>query len=126
MLATVQTSSGRRVRVPQRTSRTRPRGHDCGAKQVNDNAGCRVSPRQSTGNRVRTYSLGKVMSEDVLTKELQPDPIDQPRRRLFATAGMTLAAAQLGVIASAAAQTGKAASKISAIKPGMNTSFKSL
>jgi hypothetical protein len=30
------------------------------------------------------------------------------------------------VIASAAAQTGKASSKVAAIKPGTNTSFKSL
>jgi pimeloyl-ACP methyl ester carboxylesterase len=39
---------------------------------------------------------------------------------------MTVAAAQLGIITSAAAQTAKAASKLSAIKPATNTSFKSL
>ena len=66
------------------------------------------------------------MSEDVLPRELQTEMIDQPRRRFFGAAAMTIAAAQLGVIASAAAQTGKAASKLPAIKPGTNTSFKSL
>src|SRR5271157_5098102 len=58
------------------------------------------------------------MSED--------ETIDQPRRRFIGTAAMTIAAAQLGAIASAAAQTGEAASKVAAIKPGTNTSFKSL
>jgi pimeloyl-ACP methyl ester carboxylesterase len=65
------------------------------------------------------------MSEDLLPRESHTETIDQPRRRLFGTAAMTIAAAQLGVIASAAAQTGKAAS-VPAIKPGTNTSFKSL
>jgi len=58
------------------------------------------------------------MSED--------ETIDQPRRRFIGTTAMTIAAAQLGAIASAAAQTGEAASKVAAIKPGTNTSFKSL
>ncbi len=66
------------------------------------------------------------MIKDVLTSELQAEIIDQPRRRFFGSAAMTIAAAQLGVIASAAAQTGETASKVSAIKPGMNTSFKAL
>jgi pimeloyl-ACP methyl ester carboxylesterase len=66
------------------------------------------------------------MSEHVVTRESQPEMIDQPRRRFFGTAAMAIAAAQLGVIASAAAQTGKAVAKIPAIKPGTNTSFKSL
>jgi pimeloyl-ACP methyl ester carboxylesterase len=65
------------------------------------------------------------MSEDLLPRESHTETIDQPRRRFFGTAAMTIAAAQLGVIASAAAQTGKAAS-VPAIKPGTNTSFKSL
>jgi len=66
------------------------------------------------------------VSEDTLSRELQPEKINQPRRRFFGTAAMTVAAAQLGIITSAAAQTAKAASKLSAIKPGTNTSFKSL
>ena len=66
------------------------------------------------------------MSEDALTGELKTETIDQPRRRFVGTAAMTIAAAQFGVIASAAGQTGKAASKVPAIKPGTNTSFKSL
>jgi pimeloyl-ACP methyl ester carboxylesterase len=56
----------------------------------------------------------------------QAETIDQPRRRFFGTAAMTIAAAQLGMIASAAAQTSKIASKVSPIKPGTNTSFKAL
>src|ERR1700746_175092 len=66
------------------------------------------------------------MTEDVLTRELQTETIDQLRRRFFGTAVMTMAAAPLGVIASAVAQTGKAVSKVPAIKPGTNTSFKSV
>jgi pimeloyl-ACP methyl ester carboxylesterase len=66
------------------------------------------------------------MSEDVPTTGSQTETIDQPRRRLFGTAAMTIAAAQLGVIASAASQTSETASKVPAIKPGTNTSFKAL
>jgi pimeloyl-ACP methyl ester carboxylesterase len=66
------------------------------------------------------------MSKDVLTKELQTETIDQPRRRFFGTAAMTIAAAQIGAIASATAQTGNSAPKVPAGKPGANTSFKSL
>ena len=65
------------------------------------------------------------MSRNVLTKELQTQTIDQSRRRFFGAAAMTMAAAQLGTIATAAAQTGKVAS-LPAIKPGTNTSFKPL
>jgi pimeloyl-ACP methyl ester carboxylesterase len=66
------------------------------------------------------------MSNNVLTRELQTETIDQPRRRFVGTAAMMIAAEQLAVIASAAAQTGKAASKVPAVKPGTNTSFKAL
>jgi pimeloyl-ACP methyl ester carboxylesterase len=66
------------------------------------------------------------MSEDVLIRHLQTETIDQPRRCFFGTAAVTVAAAQLGLIASAAAQTSKASSKVPAVKPGTNTSFKSL
>jgi pimeloyl-ACP methyl ester carboxylesterase len=66
------------------------------------------------------------MSEHVVIWESQTETIDQPRRRFFGSAAMTIAAAQLGVIASAAAQTSETASKVSAIKPGTNTSFKAL
>src|SRR5262245_19479852 len=45
-------------------------------------------------------------------------------RRFLATAAMTIAAAQLGIIGSAAAQSSKAS--VPAIKPGTNTSFGSL
>jgi len=52
------------------------------------------------------------------------DEIDHHRRRFFGTAAMTIAAAQLGMIGSAAAQTGKAKSAgVPAIKPGTHTSF---
>jgi pimeloyl-ACP methyl ester carboxylesterase len=66
------------------------------------------------------------MIKDVLASELQAETIDQPRRRFFGAAAMTIAAAQLGVVASAAAQTSETASAVSAIKPGTNTSFKAL
>jgi pimeloyl-ACP methyl ester carboxylesterase len=55
------------------------------------------------------------------------EEIDQRRRRLFGTAAMSIAAAQLGLLDSAAAQSGKTtASKVPALKPGTNTSFKSM
>ena len=55
------------------------------------------------------------------------EDIDQQRRRFVGTAAMTIAAAQLGMIGSAAAQAGKAKSaNLPAIKPGTNTSFASL
>ncbi len=47
--------------------------------------------------------------------------IDQDRRRFLGTAAMAVAAAQLGMIAPAAAQAAK--TKLPAIKPGTNTSF---
>jgi pimeloyl-ACP methyl ester carboxylesterase len=52
------------------------------------------------------------------------EEINHHRRRFFGTAAMTVAAAQLGMIGSAAAQSGKA--KLPSIKPGTNTSFGSL
>jgi len=58
------------------------------------------------------------------TNERSED-IDHRRRRFFGTAAMTLAAAQLGMIGSAAAQSPNPA-RVPAIKPGTNTSFASL
>lgn len=53
-----------------------------------------------------------------------PETINLPRRRFFGTAAMTFAAAQLGMIGSAAAQSGKTKpSELPAIKPGTNKSF---
>jgi pimeloyl-ACP methyl ester carboxylesterase len=49
------------------------------------------------------------------------EKIDQDRRRFFGTAAVTLAAAQLGIIGSAGAQTEP--KELPAIKPGTNTSF---
>jgi pimeloyl-ACP methyl ester carboxylesterase len=55
------------------------------------------------------------------------EQIDQYRRRFFGTAAITIAAAQLGMIGSVAAQFDKAKSaRLPAIKPGTNTSFGSL
>ena len=49
---------------------------------------------------------------------------DLPRRRFFGAAAMTIAAAQLGIIGSADAQTGETKpAQLPAIKPGTNTSF---
>jgi pimeloyl-ACP methyl ester carboxylesterase len=53
------------------------------------------------------------------------DQINQHRRRLFGTAAMTLAAAQLGMIGAAQAETVTATSA-SGSKPGSNTSFGAL
>jgi pimeloyl-ACP methyl ester carboxylesterase len=66
------------------------------------------------------------MTKKLLTGELQAETIDQPRRRFFGTAAAAIAAAQLGMIASAAAQSADAAPKVSAIKPGTGASFKAL
>src|ERR1700722_18727727 len=55
------------------------------------------------------------------------EEIDQRRRRLFGTAAMSIAAAQLGLLDSAAAQSGKpTGSKVPALRPSTNTSFKSM
>jgi len=52
------------------------------------------------------------------------DEIDLPRRYFVGLAAVTAAAAQLGVVASVAAQSDKAAhARLPAIKPGTNTSF---
>ena len=53
------------------------------------------------------------------------DEIDRNRRRFFGAAAVTIAAAQLGISASAAAQTSETKAA-PAIKPGTNTSFASL
>ena len=53
-----------------------------------------------------------------------PEAIDQNRRHFFGTAAATVAAAQLGMIGSAAAQSGATkAARLPAIKPGANTSL---
>jgi hypothetical protein len=44
------------------------------------------------------------MIKDVLASERQAETIDQPGRRFFGTAAMTMAAVQLMMIASAAAR----------------------
>jgi pimeloyl-ACP methyl ester carboxylesterase len=52
------------------------------------------------------------------------DNINHDRRRFFSIAAMTLAAGQLGMVGSAAAQSSKAKpADVPAIKPGTNTSF---
>jgi pimeloyl-ACP methyl ester carboxylesterase len=52
------------------------------------------------------------------------DQIDRQRRRFFGTAAVTVAAAHLGLIGSAAAQSGATkAAQLPAVKPGTNTSF---
>ncbi|UPK38326.1 alpha/beta hydrolase [Bradyrhizobium sp. 186] len=54
------------------------------------------------------------------------DNINRERRRFFGSAAMTLAAAQLSLSATAAAETAKPVRSASAIKPRTNTSFASL
>ena len=61
--------------------------------------------------------------DDIKTSE----DIDHRRRRFVGTAATTVAAAQLGMLGFAEAQSGKAkAAGLPAIKPGTNTSFASL
>src|SRR6476469_6347481 len=53
-----------------------------------------------------------------------PEEINHYRRRFVGSAAMTFAAAQVGMIGSAAAQLGKSkAARMPTIKPGTNTSF---
>ena len=55
------------------------------------------------------------------------EEINHDRRRFLGTAAMTIAAAQLGMIGSAGAQSGKTKpADLPAIKPGTNTSFGAL
>src|SRR5262245_14194933 len=57
----------------------------------------------------------------------KPEQIDDSRRHFLATAAMAVAAAQVGAIASAHAQTGSAPSrKLPAVKPGAHTMFRAL
>ncbi len=51
------------------------------------------------------------------------EDINHPRRRFFGTAALTVAAAQLGLIGSADAQSKAKAASLPAIKPGTHTSF---
>ncbi|MGH6739218.1 MAG: alpha/beta fold hydrolase, partial [Bradyrhizobium sp.] len=53
-----------------------------------------------------------------------PEEINHQRRRFFGVAAGTIAAAQFGLIGSASAKTKTA--QLAAIKPGTNTSFRSL
>ncbi len=56
-----------------------------------------------------------------------PEEIDRHRRRFLGTAAMTIAAAELGVIGAANAQSGEThPAAIPPIKPGTNKSFGSL
>jgi hypothetical protein len=56
-----------------------------------------------------------------------PEPINRDRRRFFGAAAMTIAAAQLALSVTAAAEPGKAKpADLPRIKPGAHTSFASL
>jgi pimeloyl-ACP methyl ester carboxylesterase len=61
--------------------------------------------------RLTEFNRGRKMSEE----------INHDRRRFFGTVAMTIAAAQFGMIGSAAAQSSK--TSVPAIKPGTHTSF---
>ena len=55
------------------------------------------------------------------------EDINRDRRRLLGTAAMTIAAAELGMIGTANAQSGKTKpAQLPAIKPGTNKSFSAL
>jgi len=54
----------------------------------------------------------------------KPEDINQPRRRFFGTAALTIASAQLALNSFAEAQPSKAEQAgVRSIKPGTNTSF---
>ena len=54
----------------------------------------------------------------------KPEEINQPRRRFFGTAALTIAAAQLALNSFAEARPSKAEQAgVRSIKPGTNTSF---
>jgi pimeloyl-ACP methyl ester carboxylesterase len=55
-----------------------------------------------------------------------PEEINHHRRRFVGSAAMTIAATQVGMIGSAAAQPGKSKARMPTTKPGTNTSFGSL
>jgi pimeloyl-ACP methyl ester carboxylesterase len=62
-----------------------------------------------------------------MAKIKMSEEINRDRRRFFGGAAMTVAAAQLGMIGSADAQSGMAkSSQLPAVKPGTHTSFASL
>jgi pimeloyl-ACP methyl ester carboxylesterase len=54
------------------------------------------------------------------------EDIDRGRRHLLGAAGMTIAAARLGMLGSASAQPRSTRPELSTVKPGTNTSFPSL
>jgi pimeloyl-ACP methyl ester carboxylesterase len=56
----------------------------------------------------------------------KPEDINRQRRRFFGTAAMTVAAAQLGMTGFADAQPSTGAANMPTVKPGTNTSFRSL
>lgn len=56
----------------------------------------------------------------------KPEEINRQRRSFVGAAAMTAAAAQLGIVGAAAAQSGKTSAALPAVKPGTNTSFASL
>jgi pimeloyl-ACP methyl ester carboxylesterase len=62
----------------------------------------------------------------IYVEEKMSEEIDRDRRRFVATAALTLAAAQLGMIGSAVAQTTSKPARVPAIKPGTNKSFAAL
>jgi pimeloyl-ACP methyl ester carboxylesterase len=68
-----------------------------------------------------------VMSQIESVAATSSEPIDQNRRRIVGAAALTVAAAQLGIVGSAEAQTGKTKlAELPKIKPGANTKFTSL
>src|SRR5215831_11903457 len=64
------------------------------------------------------------MATSKLSGEIEQDEIDRRRRAFFGATAMTIAAARLGMIGTAAAQPATATpGRVPPIKPGTNTSF---
>jgi hypothetical protein len=75
------------------------------------------------------FAFGRLAARRVPTMDQMKttEEVDQHRRRLFGTAAMTVAAAQLGMIGAAHAQADKTKpTQLPTIRPGTNTTFAAL
>jgi pimeloyl-ACP methyl ester carboxylesterase len=81
---------------------------------------CKLSLQDSSEVKLQTSHRGNTSMRAIKT----PEETNHSRRRFLGTAAMAIAAAELGMLASAQAQSGKPnPAEVPAIKPGTNTSF---
>jgi pimeloyl-ACP methyl ester carboxylesterase len=72
-------------------------------------------------SRAAAITMDRNRGGTIVETIAMPEKIDQPRRRLFGAAAMTIAAARFGAIGPADAQSRE--TKLPAIRPGTHTSF---